>query len=64
MPTEVLSAAVQIWYETASPTAMTVSHLITAIIDAKQEKDVITADIPNAFDQTYIENKLMENKHV
>ena len=43
--------------EAASPTAMTESHLITAVIDAKQGRDVMTADIPNAFVQTEIENK-------
>ena len=36
---------------------MTESHLITAVIDAKQGRDVMTADIPNAFVQTEIENK-------
>ena len=44
--------------EAASPTALTESHLITAVIDAKQGRDVMTADIPNAFVQTEIENKL------
>jgi hypothetical protein len=37
--------------------AMTKSHLITAVIDAKQSRDVITADILNAFVQTDIEEK-------
>ncbi len=41
--------------EAASPTAMTESHLITATIDAKEERDIMTADIPNAFVQTEIE---------
>ena len=43
--------------EAASPTAMTESILITATIDAKQRRDVMTADIPNAFVQTDIEEK-------
>ena len=43
--------------EAASPTAMTESHLITAVIDAKQGRDIMTADIPNAFVQTDITAK-------
>jgi hypothetical protein len=43
--------------EATSPTAMTESHLITAVIDAKQGRDVMTADIPNAFVQMDIEDK-------
>ena len=38
--------------ESASPTVMTESILITSVIDAKQERDVMTCDIPNAFVQT------------
>jgi hypothetical protein len=41
----------------ASLTALTESHLITAVIDAKQGQDVMTANIPNAFVQTEIESK-------
>jgi hypothetical protein len=37
--------------EAASPTTMTESVMITATIDAKQNRDVMTADIPNAFVQ-------------
>jgi len=37
--------------ETASPTASTESIFITATIDAHEECDVMTADIPNAFIQ-------------
>jgi hypothetical protein len=33
----------------ASPTAMAESHLITAVIEAKQGCDVMTSNIPNAF---------------
>ena len=43
--------------EAASPTAMTESILITATIDAKQNRDVMTADIPNAFVQTDVNEK-------
>jgi hypothetical protein len=43
--------------DAASPTAMTESILITATIDAKQKRDVMTADIPNAFVQTDIDEK-------
>jgi hypothetical protein len=41
----------------ASPTAMTESYMITAVLDAKQGRDVMTADIPNAFVQMEIEEK-------
>ena len=40
--------------EAASPTASTDSIIITSIIDAKQERDVMTSDVPNAFVQTDI----------
>ena len=40
--------------EAASPTTMTESVMITATIDAKQNRDVMTADIPNAFVQVDI----------
>ncbi len=43
--------------DAASPTAATESIFITGIIDAKEERDVMTADIPNAFVQTEIDNK-------
>ena len=43
--------------EAASPTAMTESILIMAVIDAKQNQDVMTADIPNAFIQTDVDEK-------
>jgi hypothetical protein len=41
----------------ASPTAMTESHLITAVIDAKQGCDVMTTNIPNAFVQMDIKDQ-------
>ncbi len=43
--------------EAASPTAMTESIIITGVIDAKQRRDVMTADIPNALVQTEIGEK-------
>jgi hypothetical protein len=43
--------------EATSPMAMTESNLITAVIDAKQSRDVMTADILNAFVQMDIEDK-------
>jgi len=42
--------------ETASPTASTESIFITATIDAHEERDVMTADIPGAFVQASLEN--------
>ena len=38
--------------EAASPTVTTEALLTTAVIDAKQKRDIITLDIPNAFVQT------------
>jgi hypothetical protein len=43
--------------EAASPTASTESILITATIDAKQNRDIMTADILNAFVQTDVDKK-------
>ncbi|KAG7374511.1 reverse transcriptase RNA-dependent DNA polymerase [Nitzschia inconspicua] len=43
--------------ETATPTAMTESILITGTIDAKQKRDIMTADIPNAFVQTPVDKQ-------
>lgn len=40
--------------ESTSPTAATDSVLVTGTIDAKQERDVMTLDVPNAFIQTPI----------
>ena len=38
--------------DTASPTAALESIMLTAIVDAKEERDVMMADLPNAFIQT------------
>ncbi len=43
--------------ETASPTAITESHIITATIGAKQGRDVMTAYVRNAFVQTEVNKK-------
>ena len=43
--------------EAASPTASTDAIMITGVIDAKQNRDVMTLDIPNAFTQTEIDEK-------
>ena len=37
--------------DAASPTASLESIMITGVIDAKEERDVMTADVPNAFIQ-------------
>jgi hypothetical protein len=41
--------------DVSSPTASTESILLTATIDAKESCDIITADIPNTFIQTDME---------
>ena len=41
--------------EAASPAVISESVLITAVIDAKQKRDVMTCDQPSAFVQTEIE---------
>ena len=46
--------------DASSPTVMCESILITAGIDAKQHRDVMTCDIPNAFVQTDIPKKKLE----
>ena len=45
----------RIWTDknnTSSPTVSTEAVLLTAVIDAKEGRDVMTSDIPNAFIQT------------
>jgi hypothetical protein len=41
--------------DAASPTVGTEAILITGVIDAKEKRDVMTADIPNAFVQTEVD---------
>jgi hypothetical protein len=43
--------------DTASPTAALENILITGVIKAKEERDVRTCDIPNAFIQAYLPKK-------
>ena len=43
--------------DAASPTANIESILLTAVQEAKEERHVVTVDIPNAFIQTYLENE-------
>ena len=38
--------------DSASPTVALESIMLTAIVDAKEGQDVMTADVPNAFIQT------------
>ena len=51
--------------DSSSPTVICESILITAGIEAKQKKDVMTCDIPNAFVQTDIpDEKLKKGKRI
>ena len=43
--------------EVSSPTVNTESTLLTAVIEAEEERDIATCDIPNAFIQTHVEEK-------
>eukprot|EP00957_Ditylum_brightwellii_P059845 4543513-Ditylum_brightwellii.AAC.1 len=43
--------------EAASPTAATEAILITGVIEAKQNRNIMTLDIPNAFVQTPVPEK-------
>jgi hypothetical protein len=47
--------------DVVSPTAATESIIITATADAKENRDVMSADIPNSFVQTDME-KIGEKK--
>jgi hypothetical protein len=42
--------------EVSSPTVSTESTLLTAVIEAEEQRDVATCDIPNAFIQTEVED--------
>ena len=48
--------------EVASPTAATDSIFVTATVEAKQNRDVMTLDIPNAFVQTDVPQKEGDEK--
>ena len=41
--------------DVSSPTVMTESTMLTSVIEAEEERDVATCDIPNAFVQTDVE---------
>jgi len=41
--------------DAASPTVGTEAILITGVVDAKENRDVMTADVPNAFVQTEVD---------
>ena len=43
--------------EAASPTVMAESVLLTAGIEAKEQRDVATFDTPNAFIQTHVKDR-------
>ena len=43
--------------DSSSPTVHTESVLLTAVIDAYEGRDVMTADVPNAFIQTELEKR-------
>jgi hypothetical protein len=43
--------------ESSSPTVSTKAVLLTAIVDAKEERDVVVIDIPNACIQTCVEDE-------
>ena len=43
--------------DSSSPTVSTEAVLLTCIVDAEEERDVVTIDIPNAFIQTTIEDE-------
>ena len=47
--------------DAASPTASTDAILITGVIEAKQNRDVMTSDVPNAFVQREVETNNNEN---
>ena len=48
--------------ESASPTAALESIMLTGVIDAIEERDVATVDIPNAFIQTEVKTKDGEDR--
>ena len=48
--------------EASSPTAYTEAVILTAVIDAKEKRDVATIDIPNAFCQTVISDEDAEHR--
>ena len=45
--------------DVGSPTVATESIMITSVIDAHQKRDVATVDIPNAFIQTKVDERII-----
>jgi hypothetical protein len=50
--------------DSASPTVALESIMLTAIVDAKEKRDVMTADVPNAFIQAQMPNLDDANEQV
>ena len=50
--------------EATSPTAATESILLTGVVEAKQNRDIMTLDVPNAFVQTTIPQGKEEEKTI
>ncbi|MGC9197302.1 MAG: hypothetical protein ACP5IL_17920, partial [Syntrophobacteraceae bacterium] len=50
--------------DSASPTVALESIMLTAIVDAKEKRDVMTADVPNAFIQAQMPNLDYANERV
>ena len=50
--------------DTTSPTVLTESILLTSVIDAREGRDVMTTDIPNAFVQTDVEEQELGKHHI
>ena len=48
--------------ETSSPTVYLENIMLTSVIDAKEDRDLVTIDIPNFFIQTPIDRKTVEEK--
>ncbi len=48
--------------EASLPTAYTEAVILTAIVNAKEKRDVATVDLPNAFCQTVITNADAEHR--
>ena len=47
--------------DSSSPTALTEGVMLTSVVDAKEERDVMSADIPNAFIQAKMPKANVEN---
>ncbi|MGC9211833.1 MAG: hypothetical protein ACP5FU_06765 [Nitrososphaeria archaeon] len=50
--------------DAASPTVALESIMLTAIVDAKEKRDIMTADVPNAFIQAQMPNLNDANEYV